>query len=79
MMKNIVLLATTLISLDASAGDCSPLLDFNVRSLNEKTEVNLCEAYQGKVIMIVNTASAGIAAVMAYLNRVRTTPGISVS
>ena len=57
MMKNIMLLATTLICLEVSASDCSPLLDFNVRSLNEKNEVNLCEAYQGRVIMIVNTAS----------------------
>jgi glutathione peroxidase len=57
MMKNILLLFTALVGLEVSASDCSPLLDFNVRSLNEKTEVNLCEAYQGKVIMIVNTAS----------------------
>ena len=57
MIKNILLLFGVLVSLEVSASDCSPLLDFNVRSLNEKSEVNLCEAYQGKVIMIVNTAS----------------------
>jgi glutathione peroxidase len=52
-----MLLITALISFEAYAKECSPLLDFDVRTLNDKTMVNLCEAYQGKVIMIVNTAS----------------------
>jgi len=56
-MKKIVLLVGVLISMNVSAKECSPLLDFDVRSLNDKAVVNLCEAYQGKVIMIVNTAS----------------------
>lgn len=56
-MKKIVLFIAMLISMEVSARECSPLLDFDVRSLNNKAEVNLCEAYQGKVIMIVNTAS----------------------
>ena len=46
-----------LINAEVSAKECSPLLDFDVRSLNDKTIVNLCEAYQGKVILVVNTAS----------------------
>ncbi len=56
-MKKIVLMCAILLSSAASAKECSPLLDFDVRSLNEKTVVNLCEAYQGKVILVVNTAS----------------------
>jgi len=57
MMSKILFLVVVLFSLDASAKQCSPLLDFDVRTLNDKTVINLCEAYQGKVIMIVNTAS----------------------
>ena len=56
-MKNLVLIIAILFSTHASAKDCSPLLDFDVRSLNEKTVVNKCEAYQGDVILVVNTAS----------------------
>ena len=56
-MKNLFLLFAMLFISDALAKDCSPLLNFDVRSLNEKTEINLCEAYQGKVILVVNTAS----------------------
>ena len=56
-MKRMLLLISLLISTELSASECSPLLDFDVRTLNEKTTVNLCERYQGKVIMIVNTAS----------------------
>lgn len=36
---------------------CSPLLDFTVPTLLEHKPVHLCEAYQGKVVLIVNTAS----------------------
>ena len=57
MMKNITLLITLLFSSQVSAGECSTLLDFEVRSLNDKDVVNLCDAYQGKVILVVNTAS----------------------
>ena len=36
---------------------CPDTLNFTVRSLNQDKEVNLCEAYAGKVVLIVNTAS----------------------
>jgi glutathione peroxidase len=59
-----LLLALALTSLTAgsvSAADtrvgCSPLVNVDVRRLNGKEDVNLCRAYQGKVMLIVNTAS----------------------
>lgn len=36
---------------------CSDNLDFKVRHLNNDSQTHLCEAYQGKVVLIVNTAS----------------------
>jgi len=42
---------------DAQTSKCHDNLDVNVRSLNDNQMVNLCETYQGKVILIVNTAS----------------------
>lgn len=36
---------------------CSSLLDLEVRRLAGDEVVNLCEAYQGQVILVVNTAS----------------------
>lgn len=57
MMKKLIYFMLILVSVEVSASECSKLLDFDVRTLNEKTTVNLCEAYQGKVILVVNTAS----------------------
>lgn len=37
--------------------DCAPALHFEKRRLAADEVVNLCEAYQGKVVLIVNTAS----------------------
>lgn len=36
---------------------CSPLLDLEVRRLASDEVINLCEVYQGQVILVVNTAS----------------------
>jgi glutathione peroxidase len=36
---------------------CGNLLDYNHRRLASTQEVNLCEAYAGQVIVVVNTAS----------------------
>lgn len=36
---------------------CPKTLDFDVRPLTGDKTINLCEAYQGKVVLIVNTAS----------------------
>ena len=43
-------------SLPALACD-SPLLDQDFRRLASTQEVNLCDAYSGKVVLVVNTAS----------------------
>jgi glutathione peroxidase len=39
------------------AGPCPPLLDLSLRRLAGDEVINLCEAYRGKVILVVNTAS----------------------
>ena len=52
-----VFLAALFDSTQLLAKECSPLLDFNVRTLNNNKQVNLCDEYQGKVILVVNTAS----------------------
>jgi glutathione peroxidase len=60
MMKTLrFALGIAVMSTTASAATppCSPLLDVEVRRLAGDEVVNLCEAYQGKVILIVNTAS----------------------
>lgn len=36
---------------------CSELLDFSFRPLAGKTPIKLCERFEGKVLLIVNTAS----------------------
>lgn len=56
---------TTLLALGAlslgndglAARDCTPLLDFEKRRLASDETVNLCEAYRGQVVLVVNTAS----------------------
>ncbi|MGB0720946.1 MAG: glutathione peroxidase [Gammaproteobacteria bacterium] len=37
--------------------DCAPTLDFEKRYLNSGTRVRLCDVFQGKPLLIVNTAS----------------------
>ena len=41
----------------ARAAECPPLLDFEARPLRGGEPVKFCEAYPGKVILAVNTAS----------------------
>jgi len=42
---------------DGFAVSCGNLLDFSHRRLASSQEENLCEAYAGKVLLVVNTAS----------------------
>ena len=56
-MKIIILAAVLLFNLQVNAKVCSELLDLNVKTLNKNEQVNLCKEYQGKVLLVVNTAS----------------------
>jgi glutathione peroxidase len=55
-MKILVTLVTLLFAVPSLACN-SDLLDQDFRMLASKDELNLCEAYEGKVILVVNTAS----------------------
>ncbi len=59
MKHSLLLLSLAAMSVNASADPktCSSLLDLDVRRLAGEDVVNLCDAYQGQVILIVNTAS----------------------
>lgn len=41
----------------ANAAECPPLLSYEAKPLRGSDPVNFCNAYQGKVILAVNTAS----------------------
>jgi len=62
-VKTHVMLLATLLATTASAStgsptqNCSPLLDHTAEKLVSGEPVNLCDAYSGKVVFIVNTAS----------------------
>ncbi len=55
-MKTLLTLLVLMTSLPALACE-SALLDQDFRRLASTDEVNLCEAYSGKVVLVVNTAS----------------------
>jgi glutathione peroxidase len=55
-MRKLLTLMLLISSMPAIACDSS-LLDQNFRRLASTDEVNLCEAYSGKVLLVVNTAS----------------------
>jgi len=42
---------------NAAMANCSEILDRSYRPLAEKTSVNLCDQFSGKVLLVVNTAS----------------------
>lgn len=52
-----LLVLTALLSAGSVSAACSQLLDHDVRKLAEEDQVNLCEAYQGKVLLVINSAS----------------------
>jgi glutathione peroxidase len=48
---------TKLVESPINSNGCPTTLDFKLRKLGKSEEVNLCETYKGKVVLIVNTAS----------------------
>jgi glutathione peroxidase len=58
-VKWIVVLSVALLAfvIEPVAASCNNLLDYSHRRLASSAEDNLCEAYGGQVILVVNTAS----------------------
>jgi glutathione peroxidase len=52
-----ILLCILLLATADPTQACPPGLDFSARPLLEKAPLHLCEAYAGKVVLVVNTAS----------------------
>lgn len=57
MKKTLLLLSLLTFPGLALANQCPDVLKFMKRKLNSQETVNLCEAYQGKTVLFVNTAS----------------------
>ena len=53
----IFVLILTFVTAASQASSCPDVLKFVKRKLNSEETVNLCQAYQGKTILFVNTAS----------------------
>lgn len=54
---SLCLLLASLLAPNNLLAACAPALDFEMRRLASDERVRLCDAYQGKVILVVNTAS----------------------
>tara|TARA_R110002126_G_scaffold10245_77_gene46784 strand:- start:285 stop:869 length:585 start_codon:yes stop_codon:yes gene_type:complete len=50
-------LAGSLMSVSALANQCGEILGHAMQQLNTRETVDLCEQYQGKTVLVVNTAS----------------------
>ncbi len=57
MIRLIPLLALLVLVSEPLAAACGNLLDYSHRRLASQAEDNLCEAYGGNVVLVVNTAS----------------------
>jgi glutathione peroxidase len=59
IMKILILLASMLLFSVSAVGaePCSDLLNYKMRKLRSSEELDFCQAFQGKVILAVNTAS----------------------
>jgi glutathione peroxidase len=59
MLKSIAALAVAVAVCPAlaAAAECSAFLDRDIRKLRSEERVNLCDAFAGKPLLIVNTAS----------------------
>ena len=56
-MRYILLIMALFVSSQLHGKECTALLDVEVKTLNKDRVLNLCEEYQGKVLLVVNTAS----------------------
>ncbi len=56
MPRSWLLLLALVVAMPVSAA-CPPLLDFELRRLASSERVRLCEAFAGRVLLVVNTAS----------------------
>jgi glutathione peroxidase len=54
---NLLITCTLLLLSGQVAASCDSLLDFQAQKLRSSERVNFCEAYQGKLLLVVNTAS----------------------
>ena len=50
-------LATSVLAAPAMANQCGEILSHAMQQLNTRETVDLCEQYQGKTVLVVNTAS----------------------
>lgn len=57
MKRLFALLLLAMTNFPATAETCPPLLDFQMQRLRSPEQVNFCEAYRGKLLLVVNTAS----------------------
>lgn len=56
-MKKLLIAGLIFASAAVSASDCPDMLKHIKRKLNSQDTVNMCEAYAGKAVLFVNTAS----------------------
>ncbi|MEL7312667.1 MAG: glutathione peroxidase [Pseudomonadota bacterium] len=57
MFRRLLLTAIVMSTANAYAACDAPLLDQTFKSLNSDEEINLCESYEDRVVLVVNTAS----------------------
>ena len=57
MMKYLSVTLLFIFSCSMAYGECDSLMDYETRKLRSDETINLCDAYQGKVVVMVNTAS----------------------
>lgn len=57
LLKRFTLIAILLLSTSQVAASCGSLLDYQAQKLRSSQAVDFCEAFDGKVLLVVNTAS----------------------